>query len=81
MKFVIRSDRPIMVAFEPTAAETLLQPGTPIVVEWPLGGDDGMVSLEAKNFVIAAPTGGHTRAWYADGTEIYVGPESGLGAH
>lgn len=52
-------------------------PGTPIIVEWPEGGDDGMVALEDGKFVISAPRGGYTRAWHEGGAEIYVGPESG----
>ncbi|PKV83323.1 hypothetical protein [Streptomyces sp. TLI_146] len=77
MRFIIRADRDITVAFEPTAAEYALAPGRQIVVEWPEGGDDGMVSMEADDFVVTAPTGGYTRAWDAEGVEIYVGPESG----
>lgn len=77
MRFVIRADRRIVVAFEPTAAEHELEPGVLLIVEWFEGGDDGMVSMEAENFVVAAPTGGYTRAWDADGVEIYIGPESG----
>ncbi|MFI6474853.1 hypothetical protein ACIBL5_31855 [Streptomyces sp. NPDC050516] len=81
MRFVIRTDRPVTVAFEPTAAECALEPGRPIVVEWFGEGDDGMVSMEAENFVVAAPSGGYSRAWDADGLEIYIGPESGPEAH
>ncbi|MFD0200197.1 MULTISPECIES: hypothetical protein [Saccharothrix] len=77
MRFVIRADRRIVVAFEPTAEEFPLQPGETIVVEWFARHEDGMVSLEADNFVVAAPTGGYTRAWRSDGSEIYIGPESG----
>jgi hypothetical protein len=77
MRFVIHADRPIVVAFEPTAAECMLEPGRAMTVEWFGGGDDGMVSLEAENFVVAAPTGGYSRAWDADGVEIYIGPQSG----
>jgi hypothetical protein len=55
----------------------VLEPGKPIIVEWFGGGDDGMMSLEAENFVVAAPSGGYSRAWDADGVEIYIGPESG----
>lgn len=77
MRFVIRTDRRIVVAFEPTAAEYALEPGRSIVVEWPEGGDDGMVFLEAENLVVAAPSGGYSKAWDSDGVEIYVGPESG----
>lgn len=77
MRFVIRADRPVVVAFEPTAAERLLEPGETIVVEWFGGGDDGMVSMEAGCFVVAAPSGGYTKAWDSDGMEIYIGPESG----
>jgi hypothetical protein len=46
-------------------------------VEWFGGGDDGMLSMEAGQFVVAAPSGGYTRAWDSNGVEIYVGPESG----
>lgn len=81
MRFVIRADRCIMVAFEPTAAECTLEPGRPIVVEWFGGGDGGMVSVESETFVVAAPSGGYSRAWDADGMEIYIGPESGADAH
>ncbi|MDX3644640.1 hypothetical protein [Streptomyces sp. MB09-02B] len=77
MRFIIRADKAMVVAFEPTAAEFSLEPGKKIIVEWLGGGEDGMVSLEAGTFVVAAPTGGHTRAWDADGVEIYVGPDSG----
>ncbi len=80
MRFVIRADRRIVVAFEPTAAEFTLEPGMHIIVEWIDGGDDGMVSMEAENFVVSAPTGGYTRAWHDEGVEIYIGPESGADA-
>jgi hypothetical protein len=76
MRFLIRSDREIVVAFEPTAAEYQLQPGATISVEWSGGGQDGMVCLEADNLVVWAPGGGHTRAWDSDGVEIHVGPQS-----
>ncbi len=77
MRFLIRSDRCVTVAFEPTAAEYTLEQGKTITVEWPAGGDDGMVSLEADFFVVSAPSGGYNRAWGDDGVEIYIGPESG----
>lgn len=81
MRFVICADRRITVAFEPTAAERVLEPGKSIIVEWFGGGTDGMISLEVDNFVVAAPSGGYSRAWDADGAEIYIGPESGPNAH
>ncbi|MDT0267659.1 hypothetical protein RM844_15330 [Streptomyces sp. DSM 44915] len=81
MRFVVRADRSIVVAFEPTAAEHRLEPGSVMTVEWFGGGDDGMVSMEAEYLVIAAPTGGYTRAWESDGMEIYIGAESGSEAH
>ncbi|MEU5693043.1 hypothetical protein [Actinosynnema sp. NPDC020468] len=77
MRFVIRSDRQVVVAFEPTAAEYVLEPGATVAVEWFGEREDGMVSLEAGKFVIAAPTAGYIRAWDRDGVEIYIGPESG----
>ncbi|MGW0708650.1 hypothetical protein ACWD4G_22310 [Streptomyces sp. NPDC002643] len=77
MRFVIRADREVVLAFEPTAAEYALEPGRPVVVEWFGQGDDGMVSLESGDLVVAAPSGGYTRAWDSDGAEIYIGPESG----
>ncbi|GCD41241.1 hypothetical protein GKJPGBOP_00894 [Streptomyces paromomycinus] len=77
MRFVIRTDRPVVVAFEPTAAEYFLEPGEDIVVEWFGEGGDGMVSLESANFVVSAPSGGYSRAWDSNGVEIYIGPESG----
>ncbi|MFV2118030.1 hypothetical protein ACE14D_06130 [Streptomyces sp. Act-28] len=77
MRFVICADRRIVVAFEPTAAEYVLEPGNRVIVEWFGGGDDGMVSMEAEDFVVAAPSGGYTRAWDSSGMEIYIGPESG----
>jgi hypothetical protein len=77
MRFAIRADRNITVAFEPTAAECMLESGRTIIVEWFGGGEDGMVSMEAENFVVSAPSGGYTRAWDAEGEEIYIGPESG----
>ncbi len=81
MRFTMRTDRHIAVAFEPTAAEYMLEPGRPIAVEWFGGGDDGMVSMESGALIVAAPAGGHSRAWDADGREIYIGPESGPDAH
>ncbi|MFD9950070.1 hypothetical protein ACFWYW_56110 [Nonomuraea sp. NPDC059023] len=77
MKFHIKTDKKITVAFEPTAAEYELNAGEKILVEWFEGGDDGQVSLESDEFVIWAPGGGYTRAWNSNGVEIYIGPESG----
>lgn len=77
MRFAIRADRHITVAFEPTAAECVLEPGRGITVEWFEGSEDGMVSIEAENLVVSAPSGGYSRAWDADNVEIYIGPESG----
>lgn len=76
MRFILRSDQRIVVAFEPTAAEYTLEPREKIVVEWSAGAD-GMVSLEAGDLVVNAPVGGYTRAWTWDGVEIDIGPESG----
>jgi hypothetical protein len=77
MRFMIRSDKEVTVAFEPTAEEYTLSPGATIWVEWVDGGEDGMVAFEAGMFVVWAPGGGYTRAWNIDGTEIYTGPQSG----
>ncbi|SNR86372.1 hypothetical protein [Actinacidiphila glaucinigra] len=77
MRFLINADRRMVVVFEPTAAEYVMEPGKHVVVEWFNGGDDGMVSFEAEDFVVHAPSGGCTRAWDYEGTEIYIGPESG----
>jgi len=77
VRFVISSDREIVVAFEPTAAEYVLRPGQHINVEWFGGGDDGTVQLDAANLVVWAPSGGYNRAWDQVGVEIYIGPESG----
>lgn len=46
-------------------------------MEWFGGREGGMVSMEAKSFVVSAPSSGYTRAWDADGEEIYIGSESG----
>jgi len=81
MRFAIRADRRVTVAFEPTAAEYLLEPGEIVTVEWPGESGDGMVSMESEYFVVAAPSGGYNRAWRSDGKEIYIGPESGADAN
>ncbi|WP_234899753.1 hypothetical protein [Streptomyces filamentosus] len=74
---MIHADRQVVVAFEPTAAEFSLLENEMITVEWFAESEDGMVSMEGDNLVVSAPSGGYTRAWRRDGTEIYVGPESG----
>ncbi|WP_239084369.1 hypothetical protein [Streptomyces sp. SID10692] len=65
------------VVFEPTAEEVSLRPGETLTVEWSAEKSDGMVSLERGDLVVSAPSGGYTRVWASDGTEIYVGPDSG----
>ncbi|GLZ76711.1 hypothetical protein Afil01_15180 [Actinorhabdospora filicis] len=77
MRFKVCSDRATVVVFEPTADEHRLDAGATITIEWPAGGDDGLVSVVGDMLVVWAPSGGYTRAWRSDGTEIYVGPESG----
>ncbi|MFF9147177.1 hypothetical protein ACF1BN_20175 [Streptomyces sp. NPDC014861] len=77
MRFLIEADRQMTVVFEPTAEEFRLSAGETIVVEWFAESEDGMVSMEAGMFIVSAPRGGYTRAWRGDGTEIYIGPESG----
>jgi hypothetical protein len=80
MRFKLKSEAEIVVAFEPTAAEYRLQPGESIVVEWPGDGTDGLVSLESGQLVVWAPTGTYNRAWRSNDEEVYIGPESGAEA-
>lgn len=77
MRFLLRTDVPILLAFEPTAAEYELRRGEEIRVEWFGKYDDGTVGFEAGQLVVHAPAGGYTRAWRSSGEEIYIGPESG----
>ncbi|MDX2649391.1 hypothetical protein PV341_38670 [Streptomyces sp. PA03-1a] len=77
MRFLINADRRMVVVFEPAAAEYVMEPDKDVVVEWFGDGDDGMVSFEAEDFVVHAPSGGYNRAWDSEGIEIYIGPESG----
>ncbi|MEV6399412.1 hypothetical protein AB0M39_32270 [Streptomyces sp. NPDC051907] len=77
MKFLLNADRDMTVVFEPTAEEYALSPGETITVQWYGPGEDGMVSMENGDFVVHAPTAGHSRAWRSDGVEIYLGPDSG----
>ncbi|MYW78626.1 hypothetical protein F610DRAFT_05303 [Streptomyces sp. LaPpAH-199] len=77
MRFLVRADRDMTVVFEPTAEEVSLRPGETLTVEWFAEKSDGMVSLERGDLVVSAPSGGYTRVWASDGTEIYVGPDSG----
>ena len=77
----LESDREVLVAFEPTAAQFKLHAGARITLQWDGSAEDGIVALDSGHLVVHAPTGGFTRAWDdAAGTEIYVGPESGPGA-
>ncbi|MFB7288673.1 hypothetical protein [Actinacidiphila glaucinigra] len=77
MRFLIKADRRMVVVFEPTAAEYVMEPGKNIAVEWLGDSEDGMVSFEAEDFVVHAPSGGYSKAWDSEGIEIYIGPESG----
>lgn len=76
MRFLIRSDKATIVAFEPTAERFLLEPNVNITVEWFGSGDDGMVAIEGEYLVVHAPRFSYTRAWDAEGNEIYIGPQS-----
>ena len=78
--FRLETDREVVVAFEPTAAEFTLDAGAAITVRWHGPAEDGVVAYEVGQLVVHAPTGGYTRVWDQAGVEIYIGPESGTNA-
>lgn len=81
MRFTIKSDVDISVAFEPTAEVYPLNAHEQITVEWTAGADDGAVNLQRGELIVHLPSrGSRMRAWRSDGREIYVGPDSGPGA-
>lgn len=76
-RFVVESDENLTLVFEPAAEEYALDPGESVLVEWSGGHGPGTIKRAAGDLVIWPPDGGLTRAWRSDGSEIYVGPESG----
>jgi hypothetical protein len=79
LRFSINSDVEITVAFEPAGEIYHLTPREPIVVEWSGEADDGEVYFQAGDIVVYPPSAPGTtmRAWRSDGSEIYVGLDSG----
>lgn len=78
MRFTIKSDVAITVAFEPTGEIYPLSAHEEIIVEWTGDADSGAVNLEAGDIVVCEPGGGsRMRAWRSDESEIHTGPGSG----
>lgn len=70
-KVATLGDESIVVVFEPLGIEVQLATQDHLVVEWQ-GDGEGEVSHAPGVLSIWDPTGGRSRAWTSDGTEIHL---------
>lgn len=73
MRFQIRTDRNIVVIFEPTGMRYELEAGDYFTIEWPDSSESGIIEREGADLIVYAPMLGYTRAWNSIEEELYIG--------